>query len=135
MGKRISLLVIDDEKHIRDLFVCHPALDSFEVTLAANGRQGIDLARRYRPDVILLDWTMPEMDGMQVLAELKKNPNTQNIPIFMLTAKKEPSDVGWAICEGVDGYFAKPFDVANLARTLRRKLTNPVNGWKSCTRP
>jgi len=126
MGKRISLLVIDDEKHIRDLFVCHPALDSFEVTLGANGRQGIDLARRYRPNVILLDWMLPDMDGMQVLAELKKDPNTQNTPIFMLTAKKDPADMGRAVSEGVDGYFAKPFDIANLARTLRQKLTNPA---------
>jgi DNA-binding response OmpR family regulator len=126
MSKHISVLVIDDEKHIRDLFACHPALDSFEVTLATDGRKGIDLARRYRPDVILLDWMLPDMDGMEVFAELKKDPGTANTPIFMLTAKKEPADVGRAICEGVDGYFAKPFDVANLARTLKQKLANPA---------
>jgi DNA-binding response OmpR family regulator len=127
MGKHISVLVIDDERHIRDLFACHPALDNFEVTLAANGRQGIDLARRYRPDVILLDWMLPDMDGMEVLAELRKDPDTSNTPVFMLTAKKDPSDVGLAICKGVDGYFAKPFNVTNLVRTIKHKLANPVN--------
>jgi len=126
MSKQISVLVIDDEQHIRDLFASHPALDGFVVTLASDGRKGIDLARRYRPDVILLDWMLPDMDGMEVLAELKKDPNTENAPIFMLTAKKDPSDVGRAICEGVDGYFAKPFDIANLVRTLRQKLANPA---------
>ena len=117
---------MEDETRIRDWFVCHPALDSFEVTLAADGRKGIDLARRYRPDVILLDWMLPDIDGMEVFAELKKDPDITNTLIFMLTAKKEPADVGRAICEGVDGYFAKPFDIANLARTLRGKLTNPA---------
>ena len=126
MAKRISLLVIDDEKHIRDLFVCHPALDTFEVTLAADGRKGLDLARRYRPNVILLDWMLTGMDGMEVFAELKQDPGTANTPIFMLTAKKDPADVGRAICEGVDGYFAKPFDIATLARTLKQKLANPA---------
>lgn len=126
MSKQISVLVIDDEQHIRDLFASHPALDGFVVTLASDGRKGIDLARRYKPDVILLDWMLPDMDGMEVLAELKKDPNTANAPIFMLTAKKDPSDVGKAICKGVDGYFAKPFDIASLARTLRQKLANPA---------
>jgi CheY-like chemotaxis protein len=77
--------------------------------------------------VILLDWMMPEMDGMEVLSRLKKDAATKNIPVFMLTAKKAPSDVGTAICEGVDGYFAKPFDIVKLTQTLRHKLQNLVS--------
>jgi len=127
MSKRISILVIDDEEHIQDLFKCHPSLDGFDVTVAGDGNEGIGLARRVGPDVILLDWMMPDMDGMEVLAQLRKDPQTKNIPVFMLTAKKAPSDVGMAICEGVDGYFAKPFDIVKLAQTLRHKLRNPVN--------
>ena len=127
MGKQISVLVVDDEQHIQDLFQCHPALDGFDVTTAGDGNEGIGLARRVEPDVILLDWMMPDMDGMAVLAQLKKDPKTKNIPVFMLTAKKAPSDVGTAICEGVDGYFAKPFDIVKLVQTLKNKLESPVN--------
>ena len=126
MGKQISVLVIDDEEHIRNMFLCHPALDGFSMAVAGDGRTGLDLARQIVPDAILLDWTMPEMDGMEVLAELKKDPKTKNIPVFMLTAKKSPADVGWAICESVDGYFAKPFDIASLVKILRQKLTSLV---------
>jgi two-component system alkaline phosphatase synthesis response regulator PhoP len=127
MGKKISVLVIDDEEHIQNLFQCHPSLDGFEVSVAGDGYEGLEIARRVRPDVILLDWMMPEMDGMEVLSKLKQDAATKNIPVFMLTAKRTASDVGWAICEGVDGYFAKPFDIVQLVRTLQHKLENPVN--------
>lgn len=127
MGKKISVLVIDDEEHIQDLFRCHPSLDEFEVSVAGNGYEGLEIAHRVRPDVILLDWMMPEMDGMEVLSKLKQDAATKNIPVFMLTAKKTPCDVGIAICEGVDGYFAKPFDIVQLVRTLQHKLKNLVN--------
>ncbi len=126
MGKQISVLVIDDEEHIRSMFLCHPALDGFSMAVAGDGRTGLELARQIVPDAILLDWRMPEMDGMEVLAELKKDPKTENILVFMLTAKKSPADVGWAICESVDGYFAKPFDITSLVQTLRQKLTSLV---------
>jgi two-component system phosphate regulon response regulator PhoB/two-component system alkaline phosphatase synthesis response regulator PhoP len=126
MGKQFSVLVIDDAEDIRDMFLCHPSLSGFDVAVAEDGRTGLDLAQQIVPDVILLDWNMPEMDGMEVLAELKKDPGTKNIPVFMLTAKKAPADVGWAICERADGYFAKPFDIASLSQILRQKLTSLV---------
>ncbi|MHC5060847.1 MAG: response regulator transcription factor [Planctomycetota bacterium] len=126
MGKQLSVLIIDDSEDIRNTFLYHPSMDGFSVTVAENGQTGLDLARQVRPDAILLDWNMPEMDGMEVLAELKKDGETKDIPVFMLTAKKEPADVGWAICENVDGYFVKPFDVAKLTQALRKKLTSLV---------
>jgi CheY-like chemotaxis protein len=127
MRKQISVLVIDDAEDIRNMFLCHPALDGFDITVADDGPTGLELASQVKPDAILLDWNTPEMDGMEVLAEPKKDPETKNIPVFMLTAKKEPADVGWAICENVDGYFTKPFDIANLAQTLRKKFTSLVS--------
>lgn len=127
MDMKISVLIVDDEQHIRDFFECHPALDTFEVFVAADGKEGLELARSVRPDVILLDWMLPDMDGMAVLAQLKNDPDTKNIPVYMLTAKKTPSDVGQAICEGVDGYFVKPFNISKLVETLKRKLASPVS--------
>jgi len=128
MSKRISVLVIEDEQHVLNILEHNLKLDGFDVFLADGGHKGLELAHQVSPDVILLDWMMPEMDGLQVLSQLKKDPKTRNIPVFMLTAKKTPLDVGQAICEGVDGYFTKPFDAVKLARTLRHKLENPVKG-------
>ena len=122
MSKQLSVLVIDDEQHIRDLFASHPALDSFVVTLASDGRKGIDLARRYKPDVILLDWMLPDMDGLKVLSELKHGETTRDIPIFMLTAKGMMSDVGQALYEGADDYITKPFDPEELGEIIKKKL-------------
>ncbi len=127
MDMKISVLIVDDEQHIRDFFECHPALDAFEVFVAADGKEGLELARSVRPDVILLDWMLPDIDGMEVLTQLKNDPDTENIPVYMLTAKKTPSDVGQAICEGVDGYFVKPFDISKLVETIRRKIARPVS--------
>ena len=128
MSKRISVLVIEDERHVLNILEHNLKSDGFDVSVADGGHKGLELARQVRPDVILLDWVMPEMDGMEVLSELKRDRRTKCIPVFMLTAKTAPSDVDQAICRGVDGYFVKPFDVVKLARTLRQKLENPVKG-------
>ncbi len=126
MSKQISVLVIDDSDFIRSMFLDRPELDGFDVSVAEDGQTGHDLARSVRPDLILLDWILPDIDGMEVLAQIKDDPDIKNIPVYMLTAKKTPSDVGQAICEGVEGYFAKPFDLESLTKTLRKKLTSSV---------
>jgi len=123
---RISVLVIEDEAPIRKVLKYNLERDGFEVHLAANGKIGLEIARKQKPQSILLDWLMPEMDGLQVLAELKQDEITKNIPVFMLTAKVMPGDVGQAIIEGVDGYFAKPFDATKLGQTLKYKLEDLV---------
>ena len=122
MSERISVLIIDDEEYLLEMLKDNLNIDGFEVHQTANGREGIDIARRIKPDVILLDRIMPEMDGMQVLSELKRDEQTKHIPVFMLTAKTAPSDISQAICEGAEGYFAKPFEVLKLGRTIRHKL-------------
>lgn len=126
MSKRISILVIEDEQHIRDILKYDLESDGFRVFLAEDGHKALELARSVRPDAILLDWTLPGIDGLEVLSELKHDESTKDVPVFMVTAKKMASDVGQAICEGVDGYFTKPFDTTKLGRTLRRKLKKPV---------
>ena len=92
MSKRIPLLVIEDEEHIRKIVEYNLKLDGFEVFMASNGREGLDIARKKKPDVILLDWMMPEMNGLAVLSELKNDERTMRIHVFMLTAKGVSSD-------------------------------------------
>ena len=122
MGKKITVLVIEDEEHLRRILKYNLRLDGFEVYLAANGLDGLELARRKKPDVILLDWMMPEMDGLEVLAELKHDSSTQDITVFMLTAKGLLSDVTQALEAGADDYITKPFEPMQLSKTIKKKL-------------
>jgi DNA-binding response OmpR family regulator len=122
MSEHITVLVVEDEAHIRRVLEYNLKLDGFEVYLAEDGATGLKLAREKNPDVILLDWLMPEMNGLQVLKELKNNSNTEHIPIFMLTAKGMLSDVTQAIDMGADDYITKPFNPMQLGKTLREKL-------------
>ena len=126
MSEKISVLVVEDEEHIRNILEYNLKLDGFEVSVAENGSKGIELARQKIPDVILLDWMMPEKDGLEVLSELKNEKQTENIPVFMLTAKAMTKDVGQALLEGADEYIAKPFDPAELGQIVRSKLKNLV---------
>ncbi len=122
MDRRISVLVVEDEEHIRRILEYNLKLDGLEVHSSADGPEAIVLAKELQPDVILLDWMMPGMDGLEVLAKLRQDKSTENIPVFMLTAKGMMSDVGQALCEGADDYITKPFDPMQLGNTIRKKL-------------
>ena len=105
MSEQISVLVIEDEEHIRNILEYNLRSDGFDVYLAEHGLRGVELAREKRPDVILLDWVMPKMDGLEVLSELKRDRRTKRIPVFMLTVKDDEDDVRRALNEGADWYF------------------------------
>lgn len=127
MNKRISVLVVEDEEHIRRVLQYNLQLDGFEVHQADNGARALEIAAELMPDLILLDWMMPGMDGLEVLSKLKQDKKTENIPVFMLTAKGMMADVGRALYEGADDYITKPFDPTQLGRTLRKKMEKYVN--------
>jgi two-component system phosphate regulon response regulator PhoB len=122
MSEQITILVVEDEAHIRRVLEYNLKLDGFEVYLAEDGATGLKLARENSPDVILLDWLMPVMNGLQVLAELKTDSSTEHIPVFMLTAKGMLNDVTQAIEMGADDYITKPFNPIQLGKTIREKL-------------
>ena len=131
MNEVISVLVIEDEEHIRNVLEYNLQLDGLEVYSAGDGPSGLELARQKKPEVILLDWMMPGMDGLQVLSELKRDDQTKDIPVFMLTAKGTMTDVGQALYEGADEYITKPFDATQLADIVRAKLGKCAE-QKSC---
>ncbi len=126
MGEQITVLVVEDEEHIRRVLEYNLKLDGFAVYLAEDGPAGLGIAREKQPDVILLDWLMPEMDGLEVLAELKRDNTTSHIPVFMLTAKGMIRDVSQALEMGIDDYITKPFDPMQLGKTIREKLEKCV---------
>ena len=122
MGQEISVLVIEDEAHIRTALEYNLKMDGFEVTLTEDGKSGLDTALSGKYNLILCDWMMPEMNGLEVVAELKNHEHTKSTPIFMLTAKSMEGDVEKALDEGADDYITKPFDPLKLGDILRDKL-------------
>ncbi len=122
MSERISILVVEDEAHIRRVLEYNLKLDGFEVYLAEDGAVGLKIANEKKPDVILLDWLMPVMNGLQVLAKLKADSSTEKIPVLMLTAKGMLNDVTQAIEMGADDYITKPFNPIHLGKTIMERL-------------
>jgi two-component system, OmpR family, alkaline phosphatase synthesis response regulator PhoP len=122
MSEKISILIVEDEAHIRRVLEYNLKLDGFDVYMAEDGATGLRLAREINPDVILLDWLMPAMNGLQVLTELKTDSDTVHIPVFMLTAKGMLNDVTQALETGANDYITKPFNPVHLGKTIREKL-------------
>jgi len=109
-----KILAIDDENDV--LLIIKTALSSqgYEVITAANGYDGLALAEDHKPDLILLDLRMPEMDGMEVLEQLRESENTQDIPVIVLTGISEKNQIREALDKGINYYIVKPFECQDL---------------------
>ncbi len=122
--RKRTILVVDDEKDLIDLISYNLKRNGYEVLCADNGNDAIDLAEKHLPDTILLDLMIPGIDGTEVARRLKGNPVTARIPIIMLTAKSEETDVIVGLTLGADDYVTKPFSMkillARLTTVLRR---------------
>ena len=127
MSQRIPILIIDDDKDFLELVEYSLRLTGFLVYCADNGSKGLKIAKKKSPAAILLDTTMPEMDGLEVLSELKHNSKTANIPVFMLTAKTAMADIEWAFEVGADGYISKPVEIKKLGSIVKAKMQNLGN--------
>jgi CheY-like chemotaxis protein len=115
-----KVLVVDDEQSVRDFFQLMLPAEGFEVLLASNGAEALLMAQKEKPDLVLLDWMMPLMDGLTTLKMLKGNEITQHIPVVMLTAKQQPHDFMEASVEGADAYIAKPFEAEDVLAMMKR---------------
>jgi cAMP-binding proteins - catabolite gene activator and regulatory subunit of cAMP-dependent protein kinases len=117
-----SILVIDDNPDIRDNTAEILELAGYKTFTAENGKQGVDLAIKEKPSVIVCDIMMPELDGYGVLHLLRKNADTQNIPFIFLTAKTERTDFRKGMEMGADDYITKPFDDIELLNAIETRL-------------
>jgi len=122
------VLVVDDERSIRMLCRVNLAASGMEVFEASDGREGLDLARKERPDLVLLDVMMPGLDGWAVAEELVDDGDTDRIPIVFLTARAEFRDRARALDIGGVDYITKPFNPVELAPLVRRLLHRLDNG-------
>ena len=115
-----KILTCDDEKHIVRLIQVNLERQGYEVITAFNGLECLEKVKEDRPDLIVLDVMMPEMTGFEVLEKLKKDPETENIPVIMLTARAQDSDVlrGWQ--SGVECYLTIPFNPMELIAFVKR---------------
>lgn len=121
-----KILVADDDPDVRGL--CRMVLsgEGFEVVEAEDAHTGINKAREQQPDLILLDWMMPEVDGIDALRVLKAHPLTREIPVVMLTALDGMGEITLATYHGADGYMTKPFEVQDLLRVVQRFTAPPA---------
>ncbi|MBN9693392.1 MAG: response regulator transcription factor [Verrucomicrobia bacterium] len=118
-----KILVIEDEPEMRRNLLTILRLEQFAVVGAAHGREGVELARREAPDLILCDVMMPELDGYGVLAELRRDSGLSATPFIFLTAKGEKPDVRAGMNLGADDYLTKPVVKAELLEAIRSRLT------------
>jgi two-component system alkaline phosphatase synthesis response regulator PhoP len=128
----MKLLVVDDDQNIRRLLSFNLTASNHEVIVAPDGKQGIQLAKKEKPDLILLDIMMPVMNGYETCKILKKTEETKDIPIFMLSAKSQMIDLDDAFNAGADDYITKPFDIDKLEYSInyKMKLYNERTGKK-----
>ncbi len=124
MKARDSILVVDDEQDVTNLVRYNLQKAGYEVLTATNGVEGLSIIRNSRPDVVILDLMMPEMDGLSVCREVRSDPEVSHTPILMLTAKNQQKDRVRGLQDGADDYVTKPFStkelVLRVAAILRR---------------
>ena len=120
MSARSTVLVVDDSDTIRSLIVLNLELDGFTVVEAHDGQECLDLVKAVAPDIITLDVAMPRLDGFGTVEVLRADPETQNIPIVMVSARAQGSDLARGQELGVDAYLTKPFEPEQLVKTVRR---------------
>jgi DNA-binding response OmpR family regulator len=125
-GRRV--LVIDDERSIRLLCRVNLAAAGIDVIEAPDGTAGLDLAENERPDLILLDVMMPEVDGWTVARKLAESEATRDIPVVFLTARADPADKRLGEQLGGVGYLVKPFDPVSIGDVVETVLSRIERG-------
>ena len=132
MPNTSRILIIEDDESIRRLIRMHLRMNGFsEVIGAPDGEEGLAAARKLRPDLILLDIMLPGIDGLTVCRNLKADPEFSAIPVILLTARGEESDIVLGLELGADDYVTKPFSsnvlLARIRVQLRRQVRNTVS--------
>lgn len=116
----LKVLVCDDERHIVRLIQVHMEKAGYTVVTAYDGKDGLEKIRAEKPDLVVLDVMMPYMDGFEVLKTLRREPEYENLPVIMLTAKAQDKDVFEGYHYGADMYLTKPFNPMELVTFVKR---------------
>ena len=116
----LKVLVCDDERHIVRLIQVNLERQGYNVVTAFDGKEGLEKIRSEKPNVVVLDVMMPYMDGFEVLKTIRREPETENLPVIMLTAKAQDKDVFEGYHYGADMYLTKPFNPMELVTFVKR---------------
>jgi two-component system alkaline phosphatase synthesis response regulator PhoP len=117
-----TVLVVDDDLVILRLLEVNFEMEGFLVWAAADGEEGLEVARTTAPDIIVSDVMMPRMNGLELVARLKADPATAAIPVILLSAKAQVSDVRAGLAAGADDYITKPFEPHDLVERVMKLL-------------
>ena len=126
------IMVVEDEAALATMLRYNLEKQGFRVEEAADGQEALTRIAEIRPDLVLLDWMLPTMSGIEVCRQLRRRPNTRDLPVIMVTARVEDQDAVRALNTGADDYVTKPFNIealmARMRALLRRSSTVPVKG-------
>jgi len=118
--RQVRVLIADDDASVRDTIRDRLQCHGWEITTAADGRQALAAASENRPDIVLLDISMPCMDGLTTLECLRRDPKLSNVPVMMITGSNRPSDISRAASYHVVDYVTKPFNIAELTARVQQ---------------
>jgi DNA-binding response OmpR family regulator len=118
-------LVVEDEANIRDLVVLHLSLDGLDTDAAATGHEALDLLRGRAYDLVVLDLMLPGVDGVTICRAIRRDGRNVDVPILMLTARREESDKVVGLESGADDYLTKPFGIQEFVARVRALLRRP----------
>lgn len=118
-----KILIVEDEESLLKLESILLTSKGFEVKGVTNGRAALEEIQKSHPDLVLLDIMLPEMDGFEVCKKIKEDPQTREIPVIMLTAKKTREDMEKGKEVGADCYITKPFKSAMVIETIQRYIS------------
>ena len=118
-----KILIVEDEESLLKLESILLTSKGYDVRGVANGQEALDAIAEEKPDLVLLDIMLPEIDGFEVCQRIKEDPETKNIPVIMLTAKKSREDMARGEKVGADWYITKPFKSVMVIETIQRFLT------------
>ncbi|OHV79607.1 response regulator [Ensifer sp. LCM 4579] len=116
------ILLVEDNEMNRDMLSRRLSRRGFDVLIAENGQAGVELAASEKPDLILMDMSLPVMDGWEATRRIKADPATSGIPVIALTAHAMASDREMALEAGCDDYDSKPIDLLQLVRKIEQLL-------------
>jgi len=117
--KKEKILIIEDDKEVAEFLKLGLELENFSPVVACSGKEGLKKIEKEMPNLILLDLGLPDIDGLEVCKEIKKNPLTKEIPIIMLTARSSTSDKVTGLETGADDYIIKPFTPQELVARIK----------------
>ena len=120
-----KILVVEDNEMNRDMLTRRLSRKGFDAIAAVDGREGLELAHSARPDLILMDMSLPVLDGWEATRQIKADPATRSIPVIALTAHAMAGDRERALEAGCDDYDTKPVEFPNLLAKIEALLTKP----------